>query len=245
MRASRVQSLLLSEAHLAAVPPFDASLHEVAPPRDLRPATEPELQGLVQDAIRGAPRDAPFLVFAYGSLIWNTPFTFLEERVATCRGWRRAFCLGWDTFFRGCIERPGLMLALDRGGQCTGVTYRLDRKDLEAQLMALMRREVLIMPNPLPPRWITIEMAGTKMRALTFVIDRAGDGYVHGLEEADIARILARAAGPRGTMAQYLQSTFAHLAHKGIHDGGLYRLQALVAHELTLNGAEPTDAVKS
>ena len=66
-----------------------------------------------------------FWVFAYGSLIWNPAFDFVEQAAGVARGWRRIFCLGWDYRFRGNREQPGLMLALDRGGQCRGVALPL------------------------------------------------------------------------------------------------------------------------
>ncbi|WP_353682588.1 hypothetical protein [Mesorhizobium sp.] len=38
------------------------------------------------------------------------------------RGWHRSFCLGWDRWFRGSEKWPGLMLALDQGGQSTALS---------------------------------------------------------------------------------------------------------------------------
>ena len=75
---------------------------------------------------------------------------------AIAHGWRRAFCLGWDRRFRGNAEQPGLMLALDRGGELRGVVYRLPEETLDAKLERVLRREMLILPSPFPPRWITV-----------------------------------------------------------------------------------------
>lgn len=74
-------------------------------------------------AAHPAPQ-APTRLFAYGSLIWNPEIPHVAEADATARGWHRAFCLR-QTRFRGTPECPGLMMALDRGGQCRGVLYTL------------------------------------------------------------------------------------------------------------------------
>jgi len=53
-------------------------------------------------------------------------FSYVERRNGTLRGWHRRFCL-WMRLGRGTPERPGLMLALDRGGTTLGVAFRLAR----------------------------------------------------------------------------------------------------------------------
>ncbi len=42
-------------------------------------------------------------------------------------GWHRSFCMRMKTW-RGTEDQPGLMMALDRGGQCKGVAYRLPER---------------------------------------------------------------------------------------------------------------------
>src|SRR5689334_21810735 len=88
-------------------------------------------------------RPPQFWVFAYGSLIWKPAFEFAESRRAVVRGWHRSFCLR-QTRWRGTPEQPGLMMALDRGGSCTGVAYRLPPDGVEAQLHQLLRREMTV-----------------------------------------------------------------------------------------------------
>ncbi|MGU3541235.1 gamma-glutamylcyclotransferase, partial [Methylobacterium sp. A54F] len=73
-------------------------------------------------------------VFAYGSLMWKPEFAALEERVGVVRGYHRRFCL-MQRRFRGTAARPGFVLALDRGGACKGVAFRLDGRDARAALM--------------------------------------------------------------------------------------------------------------
>ena len=53
--------------------------------------------------------------FAYGSLMWDPGFAFVEARSALLRGYHRRFCVD-STVYRGTEERPGLVLGLDAGG---------------------------------------------------------------------------------------------------------------------------------
>ncbi len=146
----------LTEHHVAKV------RREIADPGFLpvasnaRPATDADYAAVVDGILAAAP-PGDFWVFAYGSLIWNPDFDFDERRVALARGWRRAFCLGWDHRFRGSREAPGLMLALDRGGQCRGVVHRLPAAGLEANMHRLIRREMSMVPSAFPPRFIGVD----------------------------------------------------------------------------------------
>jgi cation transport protein ChaC len=63
-------------------------------------------------------------VFAYGSLMWNPGFTFMEVAPARLVGWHRRFCIA-SRHHRGTHGRPGLVLGLDRGGVTDGLAYRV------------------------------------------------------------------------------------------------------------------------
>ena len=92
--------------------------------------------------LAAGPESGEVWVFAYGSLIWKPACDIAEQRVAVAHGWHRAFCLGWDRWFRGNPDGPGLMLALDRGGTCDGVAQRLPADAVEPELRKLLRREM-------------------------------------------------------------------------------------------------------
>lgn len=197
----------------------------------MRTATDSDYEETAQKIITGAPAGS-FWLFAYGSLIWNPVFRPVEERVARARGWRRSFCLGWDYRFRGNAERPGLMMALDRGGECTGVVYRLDGATLRDDMDKLVRREMSMVPSAFPPRWIKVETAGGPLTALTFAMNRKSGRYISGLADDALADVLATSCGFRGSMAEYLYSTVHQLESLGIHDRHLWRMQELVAERI-------------
>jgi glutathione-specific gamma-glutamylcyclotransferase len=203
-----------------------------------RPATDEDFAQIVAEMLATRPA-GPFWLFAYGSLIWRPETQFEEKHLATARGWHRRFCLGWDYRYRGSIERPGLMMALDRGGQCTGAAYRLPEEGLEAQLQALIRREMSMVPTAFPWRWVNLTTADGPVRALTFAMDRRHERYIAGLSEDELVDMLATSCGFRGSMAEYLFSTVAKLEELGIHDRNLWRLQALVAERI--DAAHPTE----
>jgi cation transport protein ChaC len=173
-----------------------------------------------------------FQVFAYGSLMWRPETAFVAREVGLARGWHRRFCLGWDYRYRGSSAAPGLMLALDRGGQCRGVAYELPEAGLESELHKLIRREMSMVPSAFPWRWIEVVTKDGPQRALTFAMNRRSGRYVAGLADEELAEVLATAYGFRGTMAEYLFSTVCKLEELGIHDRNLWRLQELVARRI-------------
>jgi cation transport protein ChaC len=87
-------------------------------------------------------------------------------------------------------------------------------------------------PTSFPPRMVNVRSGDRTIRALTFCIDRNSGRYVSGLSEEEIADVLAKAVGSRGSMAEYLFSTVAHLEEMDIHDPHLWRLQRLVAERI-------------
>ena len=195
-------------------------------------AGDADYEATTRDLLDARPPSGEVWVFAYGSLIWKPACDIVEQRVAVVRGWHRSFCLGWDRRFRGTKDRPGLMLALDRGGTCKGLVQRLPADAVEANLGKLLRREMLTRPSPFPPRWVSVQTTAGPLRAITFTIDRKGEAYVGGLTAEEIANALATAVGHRGSMAEYLHNTVKHLERLGIDDRLLWRLQEMVAERI-------------
>jgi cation transport protein ChaC len=134
-------------------------------------------------------------------------------------------------------DKP-LMMALDRGGVCIGMAYRLTRDTVEASLGKLFRREMTA--NPPPHRWLTVRTAEGPLRAIGFVMDRSSSRYIGGMAPEKVAEVLTKAAGHWGSGAEYLYSTVQHLETLGIHDRHLWQLQKLVAEQIrTLTSGDP------
>jgi cation transport protein ChaC len=200
-------------------------------PDGFRPATDADYAEIVDDMLRTRP-EGRFWIFGISSLIWRPETAFDRAEQGVARGWHRRFCLGWDYRYRGNREAPGLMMALDRGGQCRGMLYRLPETTLAAELHKLIRREMSMVPSAFPWRWIDVTTSEGTVRALSFAMDRKSARYIVGLTDEQMVDMLATAVGFRGSMAEYLFSTVAKLEELGIHDRNLWRLQALVADRI-------------
>ena len=173
----------------------------------------------------------PFWLFAYGSLIWKPDFDAVDHRRATAYGWHRSFCMKLDRW-RGSPQQPGLMMALERGGRCDGVIYRLPDEQRVEQIRRVLYREIRFRENVKMARWISVHTAAGKARALVFWAGPSGDNIANRLPLDEVAWILARACGHAGSCAEYLFNTVNHLEDYGIHDRRLWRLQELVAREI-------------
>ena len=96
--------------------------------------SEEELADVLAETLAKG-KGADVWVFGYGSLMWNPAFHYAERRVGLIHGFHRRFCL-WTHAGRGTPENPGLTLALDRGGSCHGVAFRLDEAQAEGDAVA-------------------------------------------------------------------------------------------------------------
>ena len=192
--------------------------------------SDAEFAAMAEATLAGAP-EGDLWLFAYGSLIWSPGHDFVEHVRATAIGWHRSFCLTL-TRWRGTREIPALMMALDRGGSCTGLAYRLPPGDRLAQIEKLLRRETDGIPTTNVARWISVMAGGRSFKALAFVAARDGVAYAGAQPHAVVAHVVARAAGHWGSSAEYLQRTVSKLDEFGIRDRNLWILQRLVAEEL-------------
>lgn len=165
-------------------------------------------------------------VFGYGSLMWNPAINVVDSRKAHVRGYHRTFCLTLSVG-RGVPEKPGLMLAIDRGGSCTGVAHRIAAAAVESELSILWLREMI--SGAYEPRWVNADIDGhNRTRVLTFVINRSHPRYEGALSEEHAAARIAQAQGMLGTNREYLYRTVRHLAELGIEDGPMHSLERQV-----------------
>ncbi len=168
-------------------------------------------------------------LFGYGSLIWKPDLDFAESRPALLRGWHRRFCL-WQWRYRGSRHHPGLMLALDRGGACRGIAYRVAAPDVRGKIAAVWQREMT--GDGYRPRWARLTTMQGPLRGLTFVVNHAGERYAGRISDEIVADHISQACGENGASAEYLLETVLRCEELGIHDPFLWRLQGLVAERM-------------
>lgn len=174
------------------------------------------------------PVEEDVWLFGYGSLMWNPAMEFAERRPGTVRGWHRRFCL-WMHGGRGTLDNPGLMMALEPGGSCAGMLFRIHAAEARHELLLPWRREMFT--GAYRSRWVTAMSNEGPVRAATFVVNRAHSRYAGKLDDALVAARLATAAGALGSCAAYLSETLGALQSLGLRDRALERLQFLVGKQ--------------
>ncbi len=168
-------------------------------------------------------------IFGYGSLIWNPAFHFAERRLGRIFGYHRQFCLRVFAG-RGSRECPGLLLALENGGSCQGVAFRIASDQVREELDIVWRREMIA--GSYRPVWTTFHNDGDPVRAIAFVMDRTHERYTGKLADEEIVENIARAQGPIGRCADYLFNTVDHLGELGISDNRLIYLASQVRERM-------------
>src|SRR3712207_3793432 len=226
---------MVSSRQMALTPDHISQVHRLLDDPGPDPSwtyhSEEDYDAVVQSLLASHPGGPDTWLFAYGSLIWKPEIEHVEIRKGTARGWHRSFCFRIMRF-RGTKEQPGLMMSLDRGGQCQGVLFKLSPENLQAQLGKLVRREMTVKPPNNLPRGINVQTEHGPFRALAFVMNRQSRFYVGRLSAEEVANVLAQACGHWGSGAEYLCNTVTHLEEHGIHDRGLWKLQELVAERI-------------
>jgi cation transport protein ChaC len=201
-------------------------------------------QDLIERRRLSPPPGEDFWIFAYGSLMWNPGFPFLESHPALARGYHRSFCVE-STRYRGTRENPGLVLGLDRGGACRGRAYKVCRTQGKSVSDYLHEREML--SGIYEPRWLKVTLlpaAGSPMEvspagdaprsaalvvaAAAYVVDRR-HGQYRRLPPERIAERILQGIGTAGTNIAYLENTVRHLDELGATDCPLHDLLRLVA----------------
>lgn len=186
---------------------------------------EIQLQESIRQTLERQAANSDVWLFAYGSLIWNPIFRFVERRIGTVYGFHRQFCL-WTPFGRGTPDNPGLVLGLDRGGSCRGIVYRIAAPDVLSELLLVWRREMIV--NSYIPRWVKVFDGVQGVEAIAFVVNRNHPKYTGELSLETTVNTLATAGGHLGSSADYLIQTVNGLIANGIKDKQLLLLHNLV-----------------
>ena len=194
------------------------------------PLSDKELDTIV-DRIEGEAGSDHLLIFAYGSLIWNPEFEPVGRHRATAYGWHRSFSLRIERW-RATSDAPGLMMALERGGQCDGIVFELSAERRRQDLRALVAREIKYREVKDMVRWLSVRTESGTRRALTFWASTKRLGLTSPLPAEQASSLIATACGQGGSCAEYLHKTIVDLQAVGIRDRNLWRLQALVAADI-------------
>ena len=190
---------------------------------DIRWRSDAEMAELFESTMSEHPAGEDLWVFGYGSLIWNPAFDYEEQSCALVRGWHRRFCLKLH-MGRGTPETPGLMLALDKGGACRGVAFRINATKIRQELALIWQREMY--GGAYNARWVTLSAGQKRMRAITFVINPRHPRYIKELTTEEAAALITSGRGDLGTCREYFDNTVAHLRALGVRDAALARIAA-------------------
>lgn len=163
-----------------------------------------------------------FWFFAYGSLMWDPPFTPADSQPARLYGYHRSFCVNSETY-RGTPENPGLSLGLDRGGSCTGVALYIDDASRDLAIRKIEAREMADDPIYIC-RPVRLTLQTKTVRGYALVVNREDRIFAGRLAFEETARRIATSTGKRGPNIDYLANTVARLDTMDIAEGQLHRL---------------------
>lgn len=196
-------------------------------PRSFRRLTDAMREESLRATLAAAPQGDEVWVFAYGSLMWNPGFPYVERRPGTLYGYRRRLSV-WSSRARGTPEKPGLGLGLEPGGgHCRGIVYRVDPKAIDEALKAIWEREMTTAIYQ--PHWIPVETDEGNVTAIAFVVDREHPQYAGTLPQHEMVAIIAEARGKYGPCREYLANTVRELAALGIDEPEFNALLSLVS----------------
>lgn len=187
----------------------------------MNPLSEAERSDSMRSALEGLTPGDDVWLFGYGSLMWNPAFHFVERRAGRLHGFHRRYCL-WSAGGRGSVRQPGLTLALDRGGSCHGLAFRIAAEKVKEELEVVWAREMG--GRSYCAQWVNIRSDDGPLRALTFVVDQDHPRYDKSISRDTTVAYLATSTGPLGSCAEYLTNTVSHLDELGILDSQMHTL---------------------
>ena len=163
-------------------------------------------------------------VFAYGSLMWRPGFDFLERRQARLVGAHRALCV-YSFVHRGTPQRPGLVLGLDRGGNCRGIAYRVAPAKRTATTDYLRAREQVTKVYREASRTVWLDDDPQQsVHALCYMVDRGHRQYAGRLSLIQQLHFVRQGHGRSGACRDYVLAAVKELETHGYRDDDLRRL---------------------
>ncbi len=163
-------------------------------------------------------------IFAYGSLMWRPGFDFLARHPARLIGAHRALCV-YSFVHRGTPEKPGLVLGLDRGGNCRGIAYRVAVEKRDDTIKYLREREQVTMVYRETHRaiWLDDDLQ-TRVTALCYMVDRGHEQYAGRLTPDQQLHYVRQGQGRSGVNRDYVLDTVKEIDAQGYRDSRLHLL---------------------
>ena len=154
--------------------------------------------------------------------MWDPAINIVEIRRATLKGFHRRFCLKIE-IGRGSKEQPALMAALDEGGECEGLAFRIQGIAVDRETEILWMREMIT--QGYIPLFRTLTTPQGPVEALAFVMDRQDPKFTDiGIKEA--AGIIATGTGAFGTNLEYFDNLAQRVEMLGIRDEVFERIRS-------------------
>jgi cation transport protein ChaC len=163
-------------------------------------------------------------VFGYGSLMWRPGFDFLERRDARLVGAHRSLCV-YSFVHRGTPEHPGLVLGLDRGGNCRGVAYRVATAKRAETIDYLRAREQVTMVYREARRRVWLDDDPQQsVQALCYMVDRGHEQFAGRLTLDQQLHCVRQGHGRSGNNRDYVIETVRAIEKLGFRDRELHLL---------------------
>ncbi len=163
-------------------------------------------------------------IFGYGSLMWRPGFDFLERRHARLVGAHRALCV-YSFVHRGTPQRPGLVLGLDRGGNCRGIAYRV-ANDRRGETIAYLRAREQV-TRVYCETWRTVWLDDDpqqSVHALCYMVDRGHQQYAGRLSLKRQIHFVRQGRGRSGKNRDYVLAAVKEIEAQGYRDRELHLL---------------------
>lgn len=177
--------------------------------------TEAEIDAVFQSSLDEYP-GGDLWIFGYGSLMWDPGFLYDEVRYAHLPNYQRSFCLVDTGGARGNVDTPGLMAALDHGGFCDGIAFRVPEALVAAEMRQVFWREAIA--PAYHPAFVPVEIGSDTDQALIFVADPTAPMIDRSLNFDQQAQLMGTGKGFLGTSLEYIENLSENLSALGIVD---------------------------
>ncbi|HEX7987555.1 MAG TPA: gamma-glutamylcyclotransferase [Duganella sp.] len=179
-------------------------------------------------------------LFGYGSLIYKADFPYLQRRPASIANWTRRFWQGSHDH-RGTPEAPGRVVTIieQAGAICHGMAY-LVTPEVFAHLDHREKNGYLRLAIPIT--FDDGDDGSGNVIGLVYIATPDNTAFLGEASEQEIARHIARSAGPSGPNSDYLNHLASALRELGRHDQHVFEIERHLAALTVAPPAPPSDS---